>query len=329
MSKWLQRARSQNQCLPPVPNVPIVPKVVASGSFGTFGNFGTGGEDRKRASAEPRQVNRECAEELKIDQAEREAIAIELGGVPAVYASSFARLQAEPPAEVPRDRRHQSINDAGLFLDHWGRQAEALGWRTDELFGLDPVAPMARYDRMGFIWLLKGERVVALTATGAKLSGGLTFYGRADCSVMSSACPRQATDKRHPLYMRSRISRRLSRFDVWLQAVAGSGSGSGQTAVKSNPTAIPTETSRNRWMAIIHAGSARATSMTISERNPRVPKRVSPDAKECADRSEHKYAGTKRGDVLRRIDRQQRPHRGAERGARKALLRDGPSRAKS
>jgi hypothetical protein len=35
---------------------------------------------------------------------------------------------------------------------------------------------MAHYDRMGLIWLLKGERVVALTAIGARLSGGLTFH---------------------------------------------------------------------------------------------------------------------------------------------------------
>jgi hypothetical protein len=176
MSKWLQRARSQNQCLPPVPNVPIVPKVVASGSFGTFGTFGTRGEDRKRSSSEPRQVNRDGAEELKIDQAEREAIAIELGGVPAVYASAFARLQAQPPAEVPRDRWHQFINDAGLFLDYWGRQAEALGWQSEELFGLDSDAPMIRYDRMGLIWMLKGESVIAFTTTTARLSSGLTFY---------------------------------------------------------------------------------------------------------------------------------------------------------
>jgi hypothetical protein len=35
---------------------------------------------------------------------------------------------------------------------------------------------MTRCDRMGLIWMLKGERLVALTATGARLSGGLTFY---------------------------------------------------------------------------------------------------------------------------------------------------------
>jgi hypothetical protein len=35
---------------------------------------------------------------------------------------------------------------------------------------------MARDDCMGLIWMLQGERVVALTATGARLSGGLKFY---------------------------------------------------------------------------------------------------------------------------------------------------------
>jgi hypothetical protein len=168
MSKWLERARSRNQCLPPVPNVPNAPKFVLADSFGTFGIFGTGGEDRNRPPSEHA--------ELEIDAAEREAIAIELGGVPALYASEFARLQAHPPAEVPRDRWHQFINDAGLFLDHWGRQAKALGWRSEELFGLDPHAPMARYDRMGLIWMLRGEPVINITATTAKLSGGLAFY---------------------------------------------------------------------------------------------------------------------------------------------------------
>ena len=115
---------------------------------------------------------------IEIDEAEREAIAIELGGVPIIYASEFARLQAHPPAEVPRDRWDQFINDAGLFFDRWGKQAEALGWRADELFGLDPCAPLARYDRMGLIWMVKSERVVALTATEARLSGGLIFYAK-------------------------------------------------------------------------------------------------------------------------------------------------------
>jgi hypothetical protein len=152
-----------------------VPKVVAARSFGTIGSFGTGGEDRNGPSSDLLPSLQKVSL-IEIDEAEREAIAIELGGVPIIYASDFARLQAHPPAEVPRERWDQFINDAALFLDRWGIQAEALGWRADELFGLDPIAPMARYDRMGLIWMLKGECVVALAATGAKLSSELTFY---------------------------------------------------------------------------------------------------------------------------------------------------------
>ena len=113
----------------------IVPKVVAARSFGTIGSFGTGGkiETGHRLISFPASKK---VSPIEIDEAEREAIAIELGGVPIIYASEFARLQAHPPAEVPRDRWDQFINDAGLFFDRWGKQAEALGWRPDELFGL-------------------------------------------------------------------------------------------------------------------------------------------------------------------------------------------------
>ena len=70
---------------------------------------------------------------------------------------------------------HQFINDAGRFFDQFGQQAEALGWRPYELFGLDPVAPTGRYDRMGLIWMLRGETVLGLTGTMARLSGGLAY----------------------------------------------------------------------------------------------------------------------------------------------------------
>jgi hypothetical protein len=59
------------------------------------------------------------------------------------------------------------------------KQAEALGRRPAEFFGLDPVAPMARYDRMGLIWVLRGETVIQISETAARLSGGLAFYRKA------------------------------------------------------------------------------------------------------------------------------------------------------
>jgi hypothetical protein len=31
---------------------------------------------------------------------------------------------------------------------------------------------------MGLCWMLKGERVIAVTETAARLSGGLSFYQR-------------------------------------------------------------------------------------------------------------------------------------------------------
>jgi hypothetical protein len=135
--------------------------------------------DRRVSQISPSALVGGRAEILpEIDETEREAIAIELGGVPEIYAAAFAQIQVNAPPEVPLERRQQFINDAGMFLDEWGREAERLGWIAEELFGLHPTAPMARYDRMGLLWLLKGERVVALTATEARLSGGLMFYRR-------------------------------------------------------------------------------------------------------------------------------------------------------
>jgi hypothetical protein len=180
MSKWLERALASKRSLIPVPYVSKSPKsdpVEGSHSNnGDFDNFGTGGtiengraDDRYRSTGE-------------VDEREREAVAIELGDVPSDYALAFAQIQAKCPAEVPRHRWEMFVNDAGLFLDAWGEEAMRLGWSVDELFGLDPVMPMGRYDRMGLLWTLKGQQVVALTATEARLSDGLAYYRKAVAS---------------------------------------------------------------------------------------------------------------------------------------------------
>jgi hypothetical protein len=57
----------------------------------------------------------------------------------------------------------------------WLGAGQSVSCRPEELFTLDPGAPIARYDRMGLIWMLHGETVIQITATAAKLSGGLTF----------------------------------------------------------------------------------------------------------------------------------------------------------
>ena len=95
------------------------------------------------------------------------------------YPETLAGIIASGcPENIPAERWHQFVDDAGLFLDLWGSEAERLGWTSADLFGLDPVKPMARYDNMGMVWMLKGEAVIELTAKSAKLSGGLTYRRR-------------------------------------------------------------------------------------------------------------------------------------------------------
>jgi hypothetical protein len=82
--------------------------------------------------------------------------------------------------KLPAGRVNLFAADARQFLEIWGERACELGWTGEELLGLDPVAPLARYDRMGLIWFLKGrEHVTELTANAARLSGGNSFYRRA------------------------------------------------------------------------------------------------------------------------------------------------------
>jgi hypothetical protein len=50
------------------------------------------------------------------------------------------------------------------------------GVAVEDLFGLDPTAGLKRHDTTGLLWLLKGERVVALTATEVRLTSKLTYY---------------------------------------------------------------------------------------------------------------------------------------------------------
>ena len=78
-----------------------------------------------------------------------------------------------------------ALADATIFLRDWGAQAEALGWAAEDLFGLDPVAPLGRYDAMGLLWMLEGQRVVALTDEAATIkasSGSLLKFYRRDVS---------------------------------------------------------------------------------------------------------------------------------------------------
>jgi hypothetical protein len=96
-------------------------------------------------------------------------------------AAAFAALERQCPASIPVDRWQRAVDDGCRFLGQWAEQG--LGWTADDLFGLHPTAPLSRYDRMGLVWLLRGKKVVALTAAAATIrtptGGMLSFYRRA------------------------------------------------------------------------------------------------------------------------------------------------------
>jgi hypothetical protein len=105
------------------------------------------------------------------DPEERAAIVQEGSGAPREWAEAFARLDAaDPPKDIPPARWEQFIDDAGRFLDQgWAVKAKALGWSPLELFGCDRPRPLARTDNTGLIWVLRGRRLLALTAETATI----------------------------------------------------------------------------------------------------------------------------------------------------------------
>lgn len=112
------------------------------------------------------------------DDFEERAALVEFGaGVPREWAEGFAVLCVMPCPDAYSQRRWEQIrNDGGLFLDQWGRQAAALGWRAVDVFGVNPDAPAWRYDGMGLVPLLEGRRVVAITADTARIECGRGVY---------------------------------------------------------------------------------------------------------------------------------------------------------
>jgi hypothetical protein len=103
------------------------------------------------------------------DHAERVAIIAEGSGAPIEWCEGFARLDPDhAPGDVPPQRWLTFVDDCGTFLDAgFAAQAAALGWGPLDLFGADDVRPFARIDKAGLLWLLHGDRLIALTADTA------------------------------------------------------------------------------------------------------------------------------------------------------------------
>jgi hypothetical protein len=83
---------------------------------------------------------------------------------------------------VPLKRWQRFVDDLGKFLDSpFCAVAAALGWGPYDLFGCDRDRPFARISQAGLLWLLNGDRLLALTentATIATKTGAQQTYRR-------------------------------------------------------------------------------------------------------------------------------------------------------
>jgi len=114
---------------------------------------------------------------------ERAAIIEHDGGLPREIADRLAFLEGMPPPSGYSEAQwSDTVGIMAAFADQYGAKAIQLGWTAEDLFGLNPYAPAARYDGRGLTSLLrKGDRVVMLTADAAVIerpSGSRTTFRR-------------------------------------------------------------------------------------------------------------------------------------------------------
>jgi hypothetical protein len=140
-------------------------------------------QELQKAPGSPQACLPQPAEEEARREEERAAFVEFDAGLPraklGTYERVFGALRSQCPQLIEPDRWQQAIHNAGIFLERWGEQAQALGWTARELFGLHaaPERPsptyrrLSRYDETGLIWLLQGRPVVALTETEAAILG--------------------------------------------------------------------------------------------------------------------------------------------------------------
>jgi hypothetical protein len=109
------------------------------------------------AAAQTTKTGGELEPEPKPDLAgleERKGMASD--SVPERYLDAWARFQLQCPAGVTEQAWRQAIDDAGRFLDQWGKLADSFGWSPGDLFDVP------RDGAMGLAWWLKGRTVSAL-----------------------------------------------------------------------------------------------------------------------------------------------------------------------
>jgi hypothetical protein len=98
----------------------------------------------------------------------------------AIWATGLRRLNPDRPiGGFHHDRWLAVVQDAWDLLSTWGEDAAALGWTSSDLFGVDPNAPAARFDRAGLAVILARGWVLDLMVDSASIrsraGAALTF----------------------------------------------------------------------------------------------------------------------------------------------------------
>jgi len=85
--------------------------------------------------------------------------------VPRDWVEGVARLeQHQPPADVPRHRWRQFVEDCNAFLrsEQLASRAAQLGWDAASLFACRRHFPLAYLNEAGLLWALNGGKIVEL-----------------------------------------------------------------------------------------------------------------------------------------------------------------------
>ena len=170
----------------PVPELPKLPKIITGSTFGIIGNSGTADghenecnrtvdlaalwplplRDDRRADALPDPTGlMERAAVLEVDGMPRHEadsqVLSEVGyaswdALAGAWRDAIGRSVAALPSQGMKrlSSRHltRMIVVTGEFCaDHHFPSALADGWALEELFGVDPIAPLVRLDRWGLI----------------------------------------------------------------------------------------------------------------------------------------------------------------------------------
>ena len=89
--------------------------------------------------------------------------------VPQGWLEGVSRLRGmTSPETVAPDSWAAFLGSCESFMaSPWPGKAASMGWDAYDLFGCHNLKPVARVDRMGLLWLLRGGGVIALTSEAA------------------------------------------------------------------------------------------------------------------------------------------------------------------